>query len=311
MRSIDRLRARYRRSRAHELDDLRFRIGQAALMSQRGAHSSFKRLWDAEVKIFSQWGEDGILEFLCDVTDLARPRILELGAGNFSECNSRFLAENRCASVMAVDASEDLVGNLTQLPVYWRTTVLPRVEWITPDSAPALMQDAQRLLGGVDILSLDIDGNDYWVMESLDLTGVKIIVAEYNPLFGSVLPVSVPRNDTFDRTKAHSSWLYYGASLTAYVELLTRRGFIFLGSNRPGNNAFFIHTQYVGGYPLALPDPSALGDFVDWRVRESRGADGELTYVYGEERMPLIQDEPLVNTITGQRLSVGDTGGIA
>lgn len=60
-------------------------------------------------------------------------------------------------------------------------------------------------MGGVDLISLDIDGNDYWVAQALDLSSTSILVVEYNPLFGDKLPVSVPRNDKFDRTKEHHS----------------------------------------------------------------------------------------------------------
>jgi hypothetical protein len=108
-------------------DPLRTRIGEASLLAQKAAQPSFRNLWDAEVQVFSQWGEDGIIDFLCDCMGLAKPRALEFGAGNFLECNTRFLAEHRHASVVAVDARKDLTAAMKALPLYWQTTIIPIV----------------------------------------------------------------------------------------------------------------------------------------------------------------------------------------
>jgi len=69
---------------------------------------------------------------------------------------------------------------------------------------------------------------------------VKVVVVEYNPIFGSDFAVSVPQDDNFDRFVKHSSGLYFGASLMAFISTLSKKDFVFIGSNRVGNNAFFI-----------------------------------------------------------------------
>lgn len=278
--------------------------GTAAIMAQRAARPAFRHLWDAEVSVYSQFGEDGILDLLLDALDLARPRAVELGAGNFTECNTRFLAEYRHAAVLAVDARSDLAPTVAAFPVAWRTTVLTRQTWITPDTAPQLLKEAQATFGGVDLISLDLDGNDYWVLEQLDLADVQLLVVEYNALFGARRPVSVPRDDHFDRTQAHDSWLYFGASLPAFVTLLGARGFTFLGTNRAANNAFFARSTHLQGFPLAIPDQHDLGQFTDSRIRDSRDRDGQLSFLTGDARITAIADLPLVDTVTGQPLSV-------
>src|SRR4051794_18496311 len=142
------------------------RQGMPAMLAQKAARPSFRRLWDAEVSVFSQWGEDGILDYLCDFLGLGRPSVVEFGAADFQECNSRFLAEYRNANVLAVDGRPDLESTVHKLFVGWRTTVEPVQAWITPDNADGLLTRARTAFGGVDIVSLDIDGNDYWVAES-------------------------------------------------------------------------------------------------------------------------------------------------
>lgn len=291
------------------VEDLWLRQGIAGILAQKAARPAFRHLWDAEVKVFSQWGEDGILDLLLDRLDIARPSCVELGAGNFHECNTRFLAEYRAAQVLAVDGRSDLDASVRRSPIAWRTTVLTAQTWITPDSAPALLNEARASFGTIDVLSLDIDGNDYWVAESIDLLGISVVVVEYNPLFGHTRAVSVPRDDQFTRTQAHHSNLYYGASLRAFTDLMASRGFAFLGSNRAGNNAFFVPRASAHSIGVLVPGTADLSAYVDWRVRESRNPDGHLTYLTGDARIQEIGHLPLVDVHTGRRLTVRDAQG--
>jgi hypothetical protein len=293
-------------SRRELLGDPVFRGGVAGIQAQRAARGSFQHLWDAEVSVYSQWGEDGILDFLCDAVDLDRPKVLELGCGDWRECNSRFLAEYRSAGVTMVDGRADLVKSVRALPAFVRTTLDPRSEWITPDSVGDLVGSARKLHGRLDIVSLDIDGNDYWVASRIDYTGVRIVVFEYQPIFGAERAVSVPRQDDFDRTSAHYSWLYYGASLRAFIDLMQARGFTFAGSNRSGNNAFFVADEFVDRLKLPLPDVEDLRPFVEWTVRESHDQSGHLTHLGARQGVRLIRDLPLIDVTDGSLTTVGD-----
>jgi hypothetical protein len=270
----------------------------SAINASKAARSTYRYLWDAEVRVFSQWGEDGILEYLFDLVGLHKPKIVEFGAGNFSECNSRFAAEYRNASVYAVDMREDLVQEVQSLDIYWRNSIYPVCDFITSDSAKMHQRLAEQKLGGIDCISIDIDGNDYWVLQSLNLSNVQVVVCEYNPLYGSNLACTVEKKDFFDRTKEHFSWLHYGMSLRAAIDLLSLSDFIFVGSNRAGNNAFFIKKNYVDLLSFDLPDIRHLKDFVDWRVRESRDEHGNLSYLTKEEAISIISDCRLVNLAT-------------
>lgn len=288
------------------LDPLRSRIGEAALMAQRGAREGFQDLWDAEVQVYSQWGEDGILSYLCDCLSLVKPRAIELGAGNFLESNTRFLAEVRHASVVAVDSREDLQSSMNALPSYWRNSIWSIRAWITPESVPQILETASQLMGGLNILSLDIDGNDYWVAEQIDCSGIKIIMVEYNPLLGHRIPVAVPRDNAFTRSGAHYSWLYFGASLPAWVFLFGDRGYSLVGTNRAGNNAFFCQTADLDLIPLQRIDSSQLEKYVDSRLRDSRGNKGELTYLTRDRGVEAIAACPVIDVTNSETLTVGD-----
>ena len=65
--------------------DSSFALGQASILASRSRSEQFKNLWDAEVKIYSQWGEDGILDYIFRKIDIPKPKVIEVGAGNYSE----------------------------------------------------------------------------------------------------------------------------------------------------------------------------------------------------------------------------------
>lgn len=289
--------------------ETRLLAAQGAMLARRGQPRHYANLHDAELQVFSQWGEDGILDFLCDSLGITKPRILEFGAGDFTECNSRYLAESRSASVVAVDARKDLLRVLERGSLMWRTTVHPLIRFLTPTNAADVFTEAQHLLGGSppDIFSLDLDGVDYWIMETLDLSGVKIILVEYNPLFGAKCAVSVPKSEKFDRRKEHYSWLYFGASLRAWIHLLGTRGYEFIGANRQGNNAFFVHRSSAASVPVDRVNLAELDAFVQWNVRESRDEEGRLSYLSGRDRHDVMRDMPLVDVLTGDVITVSST----
>lgn len=289
---------------SNDLQNLKFLLGQNTILTSRSMSERFIHLWDAEVKVFSQWGEDGILDFLCEKIGLIKPRVLEIGAGNFTECNSRFLAENRNASVVVVDGRNDLVINVNSSSLKWKTHIFALEEWVTTKNINTIINSAKNMIGKLDVLSIDLDGNDYWIVEAADLSEFKIIVVEYNPLFGSAHGVSVPSDDNFNRATAHYSCLYYGASLKAFNHILDQKGFVFMGSNRVGNNAFFVHKQVVEKINLMVPRDLSL--YTDWRIRESRDSSRQLNYLSGSDRLKEISDLPLKDVINKIEIKVID-----
>jgi hypothetical protein len=286
-----------------EISNFKFALGQSAILASRQSYFKVKNLWDAEVKVYSQWGEDGILDYICELIELAKPRVLEIGAGNFLECNSRFIAEFRNASVVAVDARADLL-NAPLHSLKWKNHIELVNEWITPDNINSIIEYAEQNINSVDIFSLDLDGNDYWILESANLSQFKIVVVEYNALFGSSHEVTVPRNDRFERHKQHSSGLYYGASLKAFVELLEHKGFIFIGTNRSCVNAFFIKKNLRSKFEtLKIHD---LDKYVDSTIRESRDSFGKLSFLAGIDRNIAIESLPLWNIASQEMINVRD-----
>lgn len=246
------------------------------------------------------------MAYLCAELELVKPNVVEFGVGDFTECNTRFLANYLNANVVAVDILESLRTNHLNQDLKWKTHFTPLVHWITPDQAKLDLEFAQRLLGGVDIVSLDLDGNDYWIMSNLELDGVSIVVVEYNSIFGPISKVTIPREDSFFRTKAHYSNLYYGASLSAWIHLFTEKGFRFVGTNLAGNNAFFVANENLNKLSLALPDLGDLSIYTKWYVREARDQEGNLTLGNAFEARSSIDHLEIFDVSSQETLRISD-----
>jgi hypothetical protein len=97
--------------------------------------------------------------------------------------------------------------------------------------------------GDLGVLSIDVDGNDYWFLEAL-LPALQpaIAVIEYNASFG-LRPISVPYDPTFDRHEKHASGWYHGASLEALTRLAARHGYRLVEIAEGGNNAFYARRE--------------------------------------------------------------------
>ncbi|WP_027150999.1 hypothetical protein [Mesorhizobium sp. WSM2561] len=92
------------------------------------------------------------------------------------------------------------------------------------------------------VLSVDVDGNDYWFLKALLPVRPAVIVAEYNASFG-LNPVTVPYDPSFDRKEKHESGWYHGASITALTNLCKESGYKLVAVSAAGGNAFFLPQQ--------------------------------------------------------------------
>lgn len=104
---------------------------------------------------------------------------------------------------------------------------------------------------GLGILSIDVDGNDYYFLESLISIKAAIIICEYNSVFG-LAPISVPYDPSFDRRLKHSSCLYYGASLKALCFLASQHDYTLVEVGNTGINAFFLGNDLLSPHDIRL-----------------------------------------------------------
>lgn len=250
--------------------------------------------------VFSQFDEDGIIQFLISHVEIRNQTFIEFGVEHYEESNTRFLLMNDNWQGLVMDGSEENVDYIKNDRVSRKYDLQSYCEFITKDNINELIRRA-----GFDpdlgLLSVDIDGNDYWVWEAINSIQPRIVVSEYNSVLG-LDPVSIPYQADFFRTKGHYSNLYYGCSLSALTHLAAKKGYVFVGSNLRGNNAFFVRKDLAGSFR----ELSAQEGYVNSRFREGRDKKGNMTLLRGSDRRKLISHLPVVNVVTGQTSPLGE-----
>jgi hypothetical protein len=244
----------------------------------------------AEFRVFSQWGEDGILQHLLRHVPISKKIFVEFGVEDYTESNTRYLLMNGNWAGLVIDGNPKNIESIKIDEIYWRYNLKAECAFITRENINDLIR-RNVTSGEIGLLSVDIDGNDYWVWEAIDVVAPSLVVIEYNARFGPDRAVTVPYNPQFTRTAAHHSNIYYGASLAALCLLGKRKGYSFVGCNSAGNNAFFVRNELKHS---SLPEISSRDGFVRSQFRESRDARGSLTFLTEAEESAIIDQLPLV-----------------
>jgi hypothetical protein len=271
-------------------------IQNGTLFAKFNLNQHYENLLDYEFKVFSQFGEDGILQYLTSEVSIPNKTLIEFGVENYSESNTRFLVQKDNWSAFVIDGSPKKIKSLVKANYFWRHDIKAIDAFITSENIDSLLNQSgfPRDLG---ILSIDLDGNDYWVYKSISKFDPRIVIVEYNSVFGNKLPITIPYDTKFQRTKAHFSNLYFGVSLPAWIQILTKKGYVFVGSNSSGHNAFFVRQELMTNELWAI---SQNAKYIDSKFRESRSPKGKLTYLAGIDRSNLIGHLPVVNVETDE-----------
>jgi hypothetical protein len=292
-----RLGERITRMLEREADPLRLQLGWLQSREVRLASD----LRDAEFKVYSQYGEDGIIQFLTQRVPIEREVFVEFGVEDYRESNTRFLLEKDNWRGLIIDAGTAHREFLERSELGWRHSIDAVTAFVDRDNINGLISGA-GIEGDIGLLSIDIDGNDYWVLEAIDAVSPRILVAEYNSVFGPSAEITIPYDPGFARSEAHYSWLYFGASLGAIAGLADRKGYALVGGDSVGVNAFFVRRDMLG----EIPEVSVERAYVPSRLRESRDPKGELSRVTEHsDRIALIAELPVVDLRTGDETTVG------
>ncbi|PLY03580.1 MAG: hypothetical protein C0623_00760 [Desulfuromonas sp.] len=272
-------------------------IGRIELRQSMSLESS--NLNDHEFQVFSEWGEDGIIQYLVRNIDIENNVFVEFGVEDYSESNTRFLLENNNWSGLVIDSSQANVDCIKNESMYWRCNLKAACEFVDIENINRIIE-RNGLTGDIGLLSIDIDGNDYWLWNAINCISPRIVICEYNSLFGPRAKVTIPYNEKFNRTVAHYSNLYMGASIAALTSLAREKGYSLVCSNSAGSNAFFVRNDVVGDLPICEPESA----YVESKFREARDEAGNLTFVCGDERLSLIGDLPIFDLDTQKTVKI-------
>lgn len=295
MRWLDSL---VRRLRTLDMIDQRLRRLQDAIgrVEARQLRDRPGNDWkDKEFQVYSQWGEDGLIQYLVEQIGIPASTFVEFGVENYHEANTRFLASSRGWSGLVMDASEANIRQIRRDPLYWRCNLKAEAAFITRENINDLLR-AQGIGGEIGLLSIDIDGNDYWIWEAITVVDPIMVIVEYNARFGPTRAVTVPYNAAFERKAAHSSMIYYGASLRALWMLGKQKNYALVGCNSAGNNAFFVRRDSL---PPSVQERTPEETFSPAKFRESRDASGSLIYLDSKQEADILDQLPLVTVDKG------------
>jgi hypothetical protein len=192
-----------------------------------------------EKKVFSQHGEDGIIEFLASRQKKCSKRFLEIGYGDGRQNNSLNLSRNYKWTGVGVDLKDQVVDPPNGVTIFQKKVDLKSVKELLDISGY-----------NIDFYSVDIDSIDYWLTISLLDAGLKPAFAcvELMNGAGPKLSIAPPLKDNFKYNKFHIC----GASIQAWRNLWESRGYQFLTVDSSGINAFFYLPEMfddVSDYP--------------------------------------------------------------
>lgn len=209
----------------------------------RTRYSGHKRLEASGFKVYSQNDEDGIIAEIFKRIGTESQRFVEFGCGDGRENNTSFLllqgwtglwidgSTTNLNSVRRIWAQETGVGRL--VPIHAR---------VTADNIDRLLTES-GFSGEIDLLSIDIDGNDFHIWNALKAVQPRVVCIEYNAKFPPPVEWVMPRNDM--HVWDGSDW--FGASLVSLEKLAREKNYALVGCNITGINAFFVRSDLARG----------------------------------------------------------------
>ena len=249
-----------------------------------------KDLSVVEFQVYSQWGEDGIIDWLISKFPQIPKNFLEIGTQDYKESNTRFLLINRNWDGFLIEGDKGDVQKIKSQRIYWKHNLKIRNKFITKDNINDVVRkfNVPKKLG---LLSLDIDGVDYWVLKELSTLNPSIVICEYNSLFGEKKSITVPYKENFIRSKEHYSNLYYGASIQAFIDIMKTKNYFLIGTNTAGNNAFFVRKDLWKILNKMILNKKIFMS----KFRESRDQKGKLSFLDKKESLNLIRNKHVID----------------
>jgi hypothetical protein len=205
-----------------------------------------KRLARYGYKVYSQNDEDGIIAEIFRRIEVTGRNFVEFGVETGVECNTaKLLVEGwHGLWIEANPANAKAIReHFAAFIAHGRLTL--RESAVTAENIDALLQDG-GMHGEIDLLSIDIDCNDYWVWKAIRAVNPRVVVIEYNASLRPPLSLVVPYRPDGQWDGSN----FYGASLEALVRLGAEKGYRIVGCSLAGVNAFFVRQDLCGGHFL-------------------------------------------------------------
>lgn len=223
-------------------------------MKEQALQAGGKVLSKAAADLFTYHGEDGIIQYILHHLGDVPEKFADIGAGDCIKSNCAALAIHQNWSGVFVDA------NKRQLSIgekFYKKLELSglvfRQAYVRPDNVNQILSTA-GLKGEIGLLSIDVDGNDYWIWKAIEVVRPAVVVVEAKVEFGArsiVVPYAQSNHHSYD---AH----YNGASVEALRKLGEEKEYTLVGANPQGYNLFFVQNHLVKEPLVAVQTKSLL-----------------------------------------------------
>jgi hypothetical protein len=218
-------------------------IGQRQLFLQyqmAKKNNQLPKLNDTGFRVFSQFEEDGKLLFILAMTGMKNKTFLEIGADDGINSNCANLIFNFGYHGLFLDGNAKAIKRgeafYRKYPHPYMYAPKFRCAKVTAENVNQLVTDA-GLKGEIDVLSIDIDGNDYWIWNALESVQPNVVIIETHVEFG-MRNIVVPYDPDYFFPGKHP--VYHGASPIAMVNLGKKKGYRLVGANDLGFNFIFV-----------------------------------------------------------------------
>ncbi len=200
-----------------------------------------KRLNKHEYQVLSQNGEDGIISEIFNRIGVTNKFFVETGIGDGIENNTTHLILNKFSGLW-IESNSKSVKNIEKKVknIIHQNKLILKNAFVNAENIEELFREA-KVPNEFDLLSIDIDGNDYWVWKSIKNYNPRLVVIEYNASLGPKVEWIMKYNPVYlwDGTS------YFGASLKALEILGQEKGYTLVGCDFTGVNAFFVRSDLV------------------------------------------------------------------
>ncbi|MFH1160815.1 MAG: hypothetical protein V1733_07695 [bacterium] len=200
-------------------------------------------LSDTGFRVFTQFEEDGILLFLFAVVGTRNKTFVEIGSDDGVNSNCANLVLNLRWHGLFIDADKSSIRRgrhfYRKYPTHWSYPPKFLCNRVTRENINQLIADA-GFTGEVDFLCIDIDGNDYWIWDTLQIISPRVVMIETHVEFG-YHNIVVPYDPDYTYPGRHP--VYHGASPVAMNQLANRKGYRLVGANSHGFNAIFVRNN--------------------------------------------------------------------
>jgi hypothetical protein len=241
----------------------------------------FDNISEAGFRCYSQFEEDGIILYLLSMIGIHNKTVVEICCGTGTECMATNLIINHGFKGYLFEGKQSNISLAADFFNSQKDCLLikPKLTcaWITKDNINKLLIES-GVTGEIDVLALDIDGNDYHIWDSISAINPRICIFETQNIIPFNLSLTMPYVENFFLKNTVPEKYFFSASLAAMNKLSNSKGYTLVGSHRHGFNVFYVRNDLLKDF---LPKPNLQSIH-----------DNEYTKYVQSERWPLVKNFP-------------------